>query len=93
MQLSEKRVEMRLPCLSACVLSHVQLFVIVWTIALQVPLSLRILKTTILEWIAMPFSRGSSQPRDQTHVSRVCCIAEGFITAESLGKLPCLREP
>ena len=29
----------------------------------------------ILEWVAIPFSRGSSQPRDQTQVS---CIADGF---------------
>ena len=30
-----------------------------------------------MEWIAFPFSRGSSQPRDQTQVSR---IAGGFFT-------------
>ena len=28
-----------------------------------------ILQARILEWVAMPFSRGSSRPRDQTHVS------------------------
>ena len=28
-----------------------------------------ILQTRILEWVAVPFSRGSSQPRDQTQVS------------------------
>ena len=28
-----------------------------------------ILQARILEWVAMPFSRGSSQPRDWTHVS------------------------
>ena len=28
-----------------------------------------ILQATILEWVAFPFSRGSSQPRDQTQVS------------------------
>ena len=28
-----------------------------------------ILQARILEWIAFPFSRGSSQPRDQTQVS------------------------
>ena len=28
----------------------------------------------ILEWVAMPSSRGSSQPRDQTHISYVSCI-------------------
>ena len=33
-----------------------------------------ILQTRILEWVAMPSSRGSSRPRDQTHVSYVSCI-------------------
>ena len=32
-----------------------------------------ILKARILEWVAMPSSRGSSQPRDRTHVSYVSC--------------------
>ena len=30
-----------------------------------------ILQARILEWIAVPFSRGSSQPRDQTQVSHI----------------------
>ena len=34
-----------------------------------------ILQARILEWVAFPFSRGSSQTRDQTEVSR---IAGGF---------------
>ena len=34
-----------------------------------------ILQTRILEWVAFPFSRGSSQPRDRTQVS---CIEGGF---------------
>ena len=33
-----------------------------------------ILQARILEWAAMPFSRGSSRPRDRTHVSYVSCI-------------------
>ena len=37
-----------------------------------------ILQVSILEWVAFPFSRGSSQPRDQTQVSR---IAGGFFTS------------
>ena len=37
-----------------------------------------ILQARILEWVAFPFSRGSSQPRDQTLVSH---IAGGFFTA------------
>ena len=32
-------------------------------------------QSTILEWVVMPSSRGSSQFRDQTHVS---CTAEGW---------------
>ena len=36
-----------------------------------------ILQARILEWVAMPSSRQSSQPRDQTHIS---CIAGGFFT-------------
>ena len=35
-----------------------------------------ILKTRILEWVAIPFSRGSSWPRDWTQVS---CIAGRFL--------------
>ena len=37
-----------------------------------------ILQARILEWVALPFSTGSSQPRDQTQVSR---IAGGFFTS------------
>ena len=36
-----------------------------------------ILRARILEWVAMPSSWGSSQPRDQTQVS---CIAGRFLT-------------
>ena len=32
-----------------------------------------ILQARILEWVARPSSRGSSRPRDQTHVSYVSC--------------------
>ena len=46
-------------------LSHVQLFVTQWTAAHQVPLSMGILQARILEWVAMPSSRGYSQPKDQ----------------------------
>ena len=34
-----------------------------------------ILQARILEWVALPFSKGFSQPRGQTQVS---CIAGGF---------------
>ena len=36
-----------------------------------------------LDWVTIPFSRGSSQPRDQTPVS---CTAGGFLPSEPAGK-------
>ena len=30
-----------------------------------------ILQARVLEWVAVPFSKGSSQPRDQTQVSHI----------------------
>ena len=38
-----------------------------------------ILQARILEWVAIPFSRGSSQPRDRTCIF---CIVGRFFTAE-----------
>ena len=32
-----------------------------------------IVQARILEWVAVPFSRGSSQPRDRTQVSLIAC--------------------
>ena len=46
-----------------CVLSHVQFFVTPWTTAHQAPLSMEFSRQE-LEWVAIPFSRGSSQLRD-----------------------------
>ena len=37
-----------------------------------------ILQARVLEWVSFPFSRGPSQPRDQTQVS---CIAGGLFTS------------
>ena len=36
-----------------------------------------IFQARILEWVALPFCRGSSQPKDRTQVS---CITGGFFT-------------
>ena len=47
----------------------------------------RISQATILEWVAISSSRGSSQPRDQTQVS---CLSGRFFTTEAPGKLPSL---
>ena len=56
-----------------------------------------ILQARILEWVAIPFSRASSQPKDWTQFS---CIAGRFFTirataaaAKSLQSCPTLRDP
>ena len=66
-------------CVLACVLSH---FCHVW---LCDPMDCSppgssvhgILQTRILEWVAIPFAKGSSQPRDWSPVS---CTAGSFFT-------------
>ena len=42
-----------------------------------------VLQARMLEWVAIPFSRGSSGPRDQAQSS---CIPGGFFTSEPSGK-------
>ena len=55
-----------------------------------------ILQARILEWVAFPFSRGFSQPRDRMQVS---CIAGGFFTSwatrevQTVKNLPTVPEP
>ena len=44
-----------------------------------------VLQARILEWVAFPFSRASSQPRDWTQVS---CIAGGFFTSWATREAP-----
>ena len=44
--------------------THVRLYATPWTIQ-----SVECLQARILEWVAFPFSRGSSQPRNWTQVS------------------------
>ena len=58
-------------------LSCVWLFVTPWTVVHG------ILQARILVWVVFPFSRGSSQPRDQTQVSH---LAGGFFTIWAKGK-------
>ena len=45
-----------------------------------------ILQARILEWVAMPFSRGSCQPRNQTQVSCICDVRRGFFENSFLFK-------
>ena len=55
--------------LRAKLLSHVRLCATLRTVAHQAPWSMGFLQARILEWVAIPFSRGSSWPRDWTGVS------------------------
>ena len=47
-----------------------------------------ILQARVLEWVAMPSSRGSSWLSNWTYISCVFCIAGGFFTTEPPGKPP-----
>ena len=52
-----------------------------------------ILQARILEWVAVPFSRGSSPPRDRAHISYVSCIDRWVISTSApweAGKFPVL---
>ena len=57
-----------------------------------------VLQARILEWVAMPSSRESSQPRDRTRVSYVSCTAGRFFTtgpslvAQTVKNLPVVQE-
>ena len=58
-------------------LSSDGLFVTPRTAARRAPLPVGTLQARLLEWVAVPSSRGSSPPRDRTPAS---CIACGFFT-------------
>ena len=53
--------------------SHVRLFVTPWTVARQAPLSMGFSRQEYWSGLPCPPSRGSSPPRDQTHVSYISC--------------------
>ena len=55
-----------------------------WIVACLAPLSVGFSRQKSLEWIATPFSRGSSQPSNWTQIS---CIAGGFFTVELPGNV------
>ena len=82
-------------CVCACMLtrfSRVLLFVTPWTVPLGSSAQ-GIVPARTLEWVAIPFSRGSSQPRDQTCVSGGSCIADRFFTLSHQGRRRCAGQP
>ena len=73
-------------CVRANSLILVWLFVALWSVAHQIPLSLGILHARILEWVAMLFAKGSSWPRDQTCISCLLLWQAGSLPLAPLGK-------
>ena len=67
--------------------SRVRLFAAPWIAARQVPLSMGILQGRILEWVAMPSSRGSSQPRGRTSASCLLHLQASSLSVSHLGSL------
>ena len=71
--------------MSACVLSRfscVWLFVTLMTVALQAPLSMRILQARILEWVAMPTS-DLPDPGIEPESLISPALAGGFLTTSA----------
>ena len=50
-----------------------------WTVAHQAPLPIWFFEASILEWVAISYSKGSSKPRDHTCVSCISCIGRQFL--------------
>ena len=66
-----------------CVVSCVWLFVTLWTVAHQAPLSIETLQARTLELVAVPSSRWSSWPRIQTYISMSSALAGKFFTTNT----------
>ena len=63
-------------CVRVCVLSHfsyVWLFVTLWIVAHQAPLSMGVLQARILEWVAISFTKESSRAGDQNRAFNISC--------------------
>ena len=70
----------------ACMLSRfspVWLFATILTVACQALLSMGTLQARLLEWGAMPSSRGCSSPRDQPASLKSSALAGGFFTTST----------
>ena len=77
------------PCLlvhNYIVLSSIRLFATLWTVDRQASLSTGFSRQEYWSGLPRPPSRGSSWPRNRTHVSCISCTAGEFFTAESSGE-------
>ena len=53
------------------------------------PPGFMVLQARILEWVAIPFSRGSSRTRDRTRIS---CIGRWILYHQATREAQCLRD-
>ena len=68
--------------------SCIQLFATLWTLWSPPGSSVHgILQPRILEWVAMPSSRGSSRHRDPTCISCVSCIGRWSLHRSAAGEV------
>ena len=73
----------------ACMLSHVRLFVTLWTVGSPPGSSVHgISPARILEWVTMPSSRGSSWPWDRTRIS---CIGRQILYPWAIWEAPTIK--
>ena len=77
-------------CVCSWLLSCVQLSVTPWTVTHQSPLPMGILQARILEWVAMPFSRGFYNPGIET---RSLTLQVDSLPSELPGKPTLLGSP
>ena len=64
--------------------SHARLFVTLWTVACQAPLSMGILQARVMEWVSMPSSRGIFVTQGSNPGSPA--LAGEFLTTRPPGK-------
>ena len=65
------------PIICVCIYTYMCMYIYIYIYIAHQASVLGILQARIVEWVAIPFSRESSWPRDQTQVS---CIAGRFFT-------------
>ena len=70
----------------ASLLSHVQFFVTLWTVACQAPLSTGFLRQEYWSGLPFPPMGDPPDPRDRTYISCISCIPGGFFTCWATGE-------
>ena len=82
--------KLKYPAVHACSqFSHVRLCATPWTVAHQAPVSMGFSRQRILEWVAMPFSRGIFQTQGlNLHLLHLLLWQVGSLLLASPGKPP-----